>query len=334
MAIARRELFGTAFAAGLAAAIPASAQPWGDPPTPAAGDPDAPLWPARERYRLWPKGPPGAPHPLPAFAPTMNGPHGARELWLRGIADPEIQVYRPARPDGSALLALPGGGYEFLSVQNEGLDVAERFNAERTTVFLLSYRLPGEGWGNRHLVPLQDAQRAMRLIRSRAADFRIDPARLGVIGFSAGGHLAAHLATAHAERTYAPVDEADALPARPAFAALIYAVTTLRPSEGHRGSLDNLLGPDAPAALIDARSPLLHVDARTPPCFLVHAVDDGTVPVLNSIDWLGACRAAGVPVEAHLLTEGGHGFGLHLPPDLPGARWPGLLALWMRKHGG
>jgi acetyl esterase/lipase len=326
MAIARRELFGTALAAGLAAATGASAKQWGDPPTPAGGDPDAPFWPSRERYPLWPKGPPGAPRRLPVFNPTMNGPHGSRELWLRGIANPEIQVYRPARPDGSALLALPGGGYGFLSVQNEGLDVAERFNAEHVTVFVLTYRLPAEGWANRHIVPLQDAQRAMRLIRSRAVDFRIDPARLGVIGFSAGGHLAADLAVAHAERTYAPVDEADSLPAKPAFAALIYAVTTLQPREGHRGSLDNLLG--------EERSPLLQVDAQTPPSFLIHAVDDDTVPIANSIDWLAACRAEKVPVEAHLFAQGGHGFGLHLAPTLSGSRWPDLLALWMRKHGG
>jgi acetyl esterase/lipase len=334
MAIARRELFGTALAAGLAAATGARAQQPGDGPTPAGGDPKAPLWPAPEHYPLWPKAPPGAPRPLPVFKPSMNGPPDARELWLRGIANPEIQVYRPARPDGSALLALPGGGYEFLSVQNEGLDVAERFNAEHTTVFVLTYRLPAEGWANRHLVPLQDAQRAMRLIRSRAADFRTDPARLGVIGFSAGGHLAADLATAYAEPAYAPVDDADRLPARPAFAALIYAVTTLRPHEGHSGSRDKLLGPDPAPALIDARSPVLHVDARTPPCFVVHAIDDDTVPVQNGIDWLAACRAAKVPVEAHFFTEGGHGFGLHLPPSLPGSRWPDLLALWMRKHGG
>jgi acetyl esterase/lipase len=332
MAIARRGFFGTALAAGLAAAAPAAAKDWGSPPTPAEGDPDAPSWPSREHIPLWPKSPPGAPSRLPIFAPTMNGPHGARELWLRGIAGPELQVYRPARADGSALLVLPGGGYEFLSVQNEGLDVAERFNAERSTVFVLAYRLPGEGWVERHLVPLQDSQRAMRLIRSRAADFRIDPARLGVIGFSAGGHLAADLATAFAQRTYAPVDEADRLSARPAFAALIYAVTTLRPSESHPGSRDHLLGDNPPAPLVDARSPVLHVAAGTPPCFLVHAFDDGTVPVANSLDWIAACRAAKVPVEAHLFGEGGHGFGLHLPANLPGARWPDLFAAWIGRN--
>jgi acetyl esterase/lipase len=114
----------------------------------------------------------------------MNGPPDNREIWVRGVAMPEVHVFRPARPDGSSLLSIPGGGYGFLSVQNEGIEVAERFNAEGTTVFVLTYRLPGEGWTNRALAPLQDAQRAMRLIRSRAADFRIDPARLGILGFS------------------------------------------------------------------------------------------------------------------------------------------------------
>jgi acetyl esterase/lipase len=334
MAIARRELFGSALAAGFAAATSASAQAWGDPPTPAAGDPDAPYWPSRERFPLWPHSPPGAPARLPVFNPTMNGPHGARELWLRGIALPEVHVFRPARPDGSALLAFPGGGYEFLSVQNEGLDVAQRFNGLGTTIFILVYRLPGEGWADRPLVPLQDAQRAMRLIRARAGDFRVDPARLGIVGFSAGGHLAADLATRFAERAYAPVDAADALSARPAFAGLVYPVTSLRPRIGHAGSSKMLLGDNPPAPLVDARSPVLHVAAGTPPCFLVHAFDDGTVPVENSLDWIAACRAAKVPVEAHLFGEGGHGFGLHLPPNLPGARWPDLFAAWIRRNRG
>ena len=198
---------------------------------------------------------------------------------------------------------------------------------------MLTYRLPAEGWANRSLVPLQDAQRAMRLIRSRAADLGIDPARVGVLGFSAGGHLAADLATAFDERAYAPVDEADRLSARPAFAGLIYPVTTLEPGT-HGGSRDNLLGPNASPALIAARSPVLHVSAATPPSFVVAAFDDGTVPIPNSLDWIAACRTAKTSVEAHLLAEGGHGFGFHLPRDNPGARWPDLFAAWLRKHGG
>src|SRR5436305_8684240 len=166
-------------------------------PGPFAGDPAAPFFPPRERCPLWPGKPPGAPAKPIVPNWTMNNAPPNRELWIRGMPFPEVHVYRAAKPDGSALLALPGGGYEFLSVQNEGIDVAERFNAERTTVFVLTYRLPVEGWADRTLVALQDAQRAMRLIRARAANFRIDPNRVGVIGFSAGGHLAADLAVSY-----------------------------------------------------------------------------------------------------------------------------------------
>ena len=327
MSADRRAFLGGGLA--LLAASGAAAQP----ATPFAGDSSAPFFPPRERFPLWPGKPPGAPARPIAPDWTMNGGEGSRELWIRGVAMPEVHVYRPARPDGSSLLSLPGGGYEFLSVQNEGLDAAERFNADRTTVFVLTYRLPAEGWANRSLVPLQDAQRAMRLVRARAADLGIDPARLGVLGFSAGGHLAADLATAFDERAYAPVDHADRLSARPAFAGLIYPVTTLEPGT-HGGSRDNLLGPNASPALIAARSPVLHVSAATPPSFVVAAFDDGTVPIPNSLDWIAACRAAKTSVEAHLLAEGGHGFGFHLPRDNPGARWPDLFAAWLRKHGG
>jgi acetyl esterase/lipase len=303
-------------------------------PTPFAGDPDAPFFPAKERFPLWPGTPPGAPKVkiLPNW--TMNNAPPNRELWIRGVPFPEVHVFRPARPDGSSMLAFPGGGYEFLSVQNEGLDVAERFNAERTTVFVLTYRLPGEGWSNRHLVPLQDAQRAMRLIRSRAGDLRIDPARLGVIGFSAGGHLAADLAVAHSERVYAPVDAADQLSARPAYVGLIYAVTTLINPGASSTSGNGLFGPNAPQAELQARSPVLHVTKDTPPSFIAHAMDDNTVAATHGANWIIAMQAAGASVEGHFFADGGHGFGLHLPKELPGSRWPDLFALWMRKHGG
>jgi acetyl esterase/lipase len=328
MNIERRTFMASGIA--LLAGSAAAAQPG---PTPFAGAPDAPFFPPRERFPLWPGSPPGAPKTKIVPNWTMNNAPPNRELWIRGVPFPEVHVYRPARPDGSALLSFPGGGYEFLSVQNEGLDAAERFNADRTTVFVLTYRLPAEGWADRAVVPLQDAQRAMRLIRARAADFRIDPARLGIIGFSAGGHLAADLAVSFDEPVYKPVDEADGQSARPAFAGLIYPVTTLEPGT-HGGSRDNLLGPNASPALIARRSPVLHVTAATPPTFVVAAFDDGTVPIQNSLSWIEACRQAKSSVEAHLLAQGGHGFGFHLPRDNPGSRWPDLFALWMRQHGG
>jgi acetyl esterase/lipase len=325
--IERRTFLGSGIAllTGSAAAAQQSA--------PFAGAPDAPFFPPKERFPLWPGKPPGAP-PKPIVPNwTMNNPPPNRELWIRGVPWPEVHLYRPARPDGSALLAIPGGGYEFLSVQNEGLDPAERFNAERTTVFVLTYRLPVEGWQNRSLVPLQDAQRAMRLIRSRAAEFRIDPARLGALGFSAGGHLAADLAVSHAERTYQPIDAADRLSARPAFVGLVYSVISLDTKISEGASAPSLLGPKPTAEQVAARSPALHVTADTPPSFIAAAFDDGLVHIDNSLIWIDACRRAQVPVEAHLFAEGGHGFGLHLPRDNPGSRWPDLFALWMRKHG-
>jgi acetyl esterase/lipase len=330
LSASRRTFLGGGLAAVAASA--ALAQDYRDPATVAA-EPGAPLWPSRERFPLWPGPPPGAPKALPRPESAMFPDPAYPQLWIKGIAVPEVNVFRPALADGSAMLAVPGGGYGFIAVQNEGLDVAERFNADRTTVFVLSYRLPGEGWTNRSLAPLQDAQRAMRLIRSRAAELRIDPARLGVLGFSAGGHLAADLAVSFAEPAYRSVDAADALSARPAFAALIYPVTTLG-AETHGGSRDNLLGENAPAELVAARSPVRHVSAATPPSFVVAAFDDDTVPVANSLDWIAACRTAKTSIEAHLLAEGGHGFGLHLPRDNPGARWPDLFAAWLRKHGG
>jgi acetyl esterase/lipase len=313
-------------------AAAAAAQDYHDPAEIASG-PAAPPWPSKERFALWPGQPPGAPRSLPRPAWTMTGDPGYRQLWIKGVAAPEVNVFRPALPDGSAILAIPGGGYSFIAVQNEGVDAAERFNAERTTIFVLSYRLPGEGWVDRSIAPLQDAQRAMRLIRSRAVEFRIDPARLGILGFSAGGHLAADLAVSFDQPTYKPVDAADRLSARPAFAGLIYPVTTLG-AETHGGSRDNLLGPNAAADLIAARSPVLHVRPSTPPSFIAAAFDDGTVPIDNSFEWIAACRKAKVSVEAHLLSEGGHGFGFHLPRDNPGSRWPDLFALWLREHGG
>ena len=312
---------------------PAAQAQW-DRPTPAIGDPDTPRWPPGEHFTLWPGKPPGAPAAPIKPNWTMNGPKGERQLWIRGVSFPKVHVFRPAKPNGSALLVLPGGGYGFLSVQNEGTNAARRFAAEGITVFVLEYRLPGEGWANRNLVPLQDTQRAMRLIRSRAATLKIDPAKLGVLGFSAGAHLAADLAVSHAERTYSPVDGADALSAKPAYVGLVYPVATLVDPGGTSQSADRLLGPSPTRALLESRSPLLHVNKDTPPSFLVHAMDDAQVPHTNASRWIEAASKAGSIVESHIFAEGGHGFGLSLSRDLPGSRWPELFSLFLRKHGG
>jgi acetyl esterase/lipase len=327
MPIDRRTLIGGA--AGLTLAAAARAQDTG--PTPYVLGTGTAAWPPAEHFRLWPGTPPGAPDPLPSNNFTVNGRF--RELWLRGVAEPIVAVYRPARPDGRAVLSIPGGGYNFVSIENEGIDVARALTPHGITVFALAYRLPGEGWANRADVPLQDAQRAMRLIRARAASWGIDPARLGLVGFSAGGHLGATLAVGHADKVYAPIDADDARSARPAYAGLVYPAVSFNSAGFEERKSNGLWGASTDPDTAARYNPLTRVSAHTPPVFLVHSVDDGTVPVLQSLAMIEACRRARVPVEAHIFEKGGHGYGaLHLPADSPGRMWPDLFARWTAKH--
>lgn len=297
---------------------------------PGAAAAEALRWPPQDHFRLWPGRPPGAPATLPGDASTTAA---SDPLRLRGIADPIVGVFRPARPNGTAVLTIPGGGYGFVSIGNEGLDVARALNPAGITVFALAYRLPNEGWASRQDVPLQDAQRAMRLIRAGAARYGIDPARLGVCGFSAGGHLAGSVTVGHDDRVYAPVDAADRQSARPAFSGLIYPVTDIS-LQSHRGSRDNLAGPDASPAVFDRYDIPRRVTAATPPVFLVHSIDDDVVPVEQSLAMIAACRRAKVPVEAHLFQRGGHGYGAASAPADSGRRqWPELFLRWIGEQG-
>lgn len=288
-----------------------------------------PTWPPAESFPLWPGKAPGTPATLPVPAPSFDGYQG-KELWLRGVAMPTVGVFRPERPDGRAVLSIPGGGYGFVSVSNEGIDVARVLNARGITVFVLAYRLPGEGWAKREDVPLQDAQRAMRLIRANATRYGIDPARLGTIGFSAGGHLAGMLAVGHADPVYTPVDHADHVSARPDFAGLIYAVTSFQTAGFDPAApVNGLLGPKPSAASLDRYDPARRLDSSAPPLFLAHAMDDGVVPIAQSLLMLDRARVERVPVEAHLFQHGGHGFGaLHLAAGSPGLHWPELFSRW------
>lgn len=310
-----------ALAAGVATA--AAAPP---PPTERTGD--------TETIRLWPGDPPGSPPALPQSTLRKEAADGKREFRLRGVAAPVMFVYRPAKPNGAAVIAMPGGAYAFLSVQGEGTAVAKRLTEWGYTVLVLSYRLPGEGWTNRADTPLQDAIRAMRLVRAKAAELKVDPGRIGVLGFSAGGHLAASVATAWNEPLYEPLDDADRGTARPAFAGLIYPVTTLQPPCADVASRRNLLGPEADMAAVIRRSPLAHVTKDMPPVFLAHAFDDPVVNPACSLAFVGKLREAAVPVEAHFFEKGGHGFGMGLPETLPGSLWPELFHRWVSRHGG
>jgi acetyl esterase/lipase len=282
---------------------------------------------------LWPGKPPGAPDPLPAEQVTDRiRTSGFQDRFATAIARPILTVFRPPRPNGAAVLIMPGGGYIRVVIDKEGFEVGHRLAAAGVTGFVLRYRLPTDGWTRAADVPLQDAQRAMRLIRAGAAGFGIDPRRVCAMGFSAGGHVSASLATRFDAEVYAPVDAADRLSARPDLSAVMYPVMTMARPFAHEGSREALLGKTPTPAQEAAYSPQLHVRPDTPPTFVVHAWDDPAVPIENSLGYLAALRAAKVRAEAHLFEEGGHGFGIGLARGNPAAAWPDLFLAWARRH--
>jgi acetyl esterase/lipase len=282
-------------------------------------------WNAAEVIPLWPGAPPNG-----GFASQPERPD-AIPNFVTNVAMPELRVFRPDEPNGRSLLSIPGGAYRFVSIANEGVDVARVMTAKGYTVFVLVYRMPGEGWSQREDVPLQDAQRAVRVIRAQSGAYELDPDKLYAVGFSAGGHLGATLATGFAEPVYASVDEADAFSARPDGVGLIYPVISHVPGIGHAESTRLLLGEAPSTQLVARRSPALQVSGATPPVFVMHAIDDPAVPVENSLLIIEALRTAGRPVEAHLFEEGGHGFGLGAP-GLPVSRWIELFAAWIERQ--
>ena len=286
-----------------------------------------------EIIRLWPGAAPGGERVTVTPQVTERSTDPAfHDRFARYTTDPILTVLRPVRPNGASLLLIPGGGYKWAVVDKEGLDCARVFAGAGVTCFVLRYRLPGDGWAAGPDAPLQDAQRALRLVRSQAAAHGLDPARVGVLGASAGGHLAGML-TARADATYAAVDEADAVSHRPDLSILLYPVATMSDPHVHAGSRLELLGP-APTPEGIERYSLERMDWRgRPPTFLLHAIDDEAVPVENSLQLLTTLKAAGVPAEVHLFQEGGHGFGIRLIAGKPAAVWPELAMAWAARHG-
>ncbi|MFV3076266.1 alpha/beta hydrolase [Niveispirillum fermenti] len=323
MAVSRRDwLRGSMMAAGLATTT-------GLDRTAGAG--------TTERVEIWPggTGPGSEGAPLEQRMVARSHDPARPDRYMEGITRPFLTIYRPARPDGRALLIIPGGGYQRVVVDKEGGEVGPLLAARGFTCFVLTYRLPGEVPQHGPAVALQDAQRAMRVIRSQAGIFGIDGGAPGVMGFSAGGHVAAMLGTRHADTTYAAVDQADRLPARPARLALIYPVIGMGTSMAHRGSRDRLLGPSPTAAMVERWSADHQVTTDTPPVFLLHATDDQAVLPENSLAFHAACRRAGVPAELHLYPKGGHGFGHgdRIAADNPLRRWPDLFLEWQAPAG-
>lgn len=260
-------------------------------------------------------------------------PGGLRDRIIKGVRNPTLTVFEPARPNGASLLMTPGGGYKWVVMDKEGYECAARFAAEGVTVYVASYRLPGDGWEAGPAVALQDAQRALRLIRARASARGLDPRRVGVMGFSAGGHVAGSLSLMWDRPTYDAVDEIDALSARPDSAVLVYPVATMSLPFAHPGSRERMLGPAPTPEQERAWSLEANVRADAPPTFLLHAADDSAVPVENSLRLEAALRAAKAPTELHVFEEGGHGFGLRFARGKPVEAWSDLVLAWWRRKG-
>jgi acetyl esterase/lipase len=272
---------------------------------------------------LWPEGVPG----LRANADPEKGAEGGR---ISNVNNPTLTVYAPpaGKANGTAVIVCPGGGYVRLSADHEGTVPAKWFASLGVTAFVLKYRMQEYG----HPAPLRDVLRAIRIVRSRADDYGVRPDRIGVMGFSAGGHLAASAATlydAPEGRTGPALDETNA---RPDFVMLIYPVITMETPYAHMGSRNALLGKSPPPELVRHMSPELQVTKNTPPAFIVQGENDRTVPVENSILFYQALHSAGVPAELHLFANGPHGFGMN--PGLgPISDWPKLCETWLRANG-
>lgn len=227
---------------------------------------------------------------------------------LSRVISPTLTVFVPENPNGTSVIVCPGGGYAYLAINKEGNKVAEWLNTLGITAFVLKYRLPSdEIMQDKSVGPLQDAQESVRYIRRNAEKWQLDINKIGIIGFSAGGHLAATLSTKYNENTY---QSKDSISAKPNFSLLIYPVISMTDELSHKGSRNKLLGTPPSVELIEKFSAEKNINSQTSPAFLVHAIDDKEVVAENSIEYFKALKKHNVPTEMHLFQNGGHGFGL------------------------
>jgi acetyl esterase/lipase len=279
---------------------------------------------------LWLEGVPAA---VRTDAPAAKGPLGEEKFTNGGItnvSEPTLTIYYPAvdRPNGTAVIVCPGGGYSHLSYYREGIQYANWLSHLGVTTFILKYRLKEYG----HPAPLQDVLRAVRLVRSRAEEFKINPARIGVMGSSAGGHLAASAGTLfeHAEgKTGAALD---AVSARPDFLVLMYPVISMADGVAHTGSRESLLGKNRTPEMLALASLENQVTAATPPALLIHTQEDQSVPIENSIRFFQALTRAKVPAEFYAFERGSHGMGMKAEFGTA-SDWPKRAEEWLRNRG-
>lgn len=276
---------------------------------------------------VWPKS-------IPGSITTIN--YSEKEIVKDGelqgtsqVTDPVLYRYLPKKEvaNGCAVILFPGGGYSHLAMYKEGKKVAEWLNSLGITAFVLKYRLPNDLiMTDKTIAPLQDAQEAIRILRRNAKEWNLDPTKIGVIGFSAGGHLASTLATHFQDKVY----DTDTISARPDFSILIYPVISMEEGITHNGSKNTLLGKNPSTELIDRYSNEKQVNSNTPKTFLVHASDDKAVPVANSINYYLNLIKSNVPVEMHIYEKGGHGFGLGTTGT--NTDWPKACEKWLKMN--
>ena len=251
---------------------------------------------------------------------------------MRNITDPTIDMYTVSaeKSSGSSVIICPGGGYWGLAIKHEGSDVAKWLNSLGITAFVLKSRLPlDEIMTDKSIGPLEDAQEAMRNVRRHAKEWNINPDKIGIMGFSAGGHLASTLSTHFNEKVYDPIDTTSA---RPDFSIFIYPVISMDSSITHMGSRINLIGNNPSPETVRRFSNDLQVTKSTPPAFLVHSMDDNVVPVQNSINYALALKKYKIPCELHIYEKGGHGYGLGRSTDTE-TSWPEACKKWLRARG-
>jgi len=270
---------------------------------------------------------------IPNSKPSANSEKSSTDegiLIVSNVSIPSLTIYRPAKikNNATAVIICPGGGYGVLAAGHEGSDVAKALNEWGIVGFVLKYRLPDEKIMNQKSIgPLQDAQRAIQIVRTNAKKWNIDPEKIGIMGFSAGGHLAS---TASTHYTTPVIENQAKTSLRPDFSVLIYPVISFTDSIGHIGSRTNLIGENPPEDKIRVYSNELQINSQTPPAFLVHAIDDDVVKVGNSVHYYEALIRNNVPAELKLYPKGGHGFGMH--NTTTSDNWMNRLKSWLKTN--
>lgn len=281
--------------------------------------------PTREEILLWPGSPPGNGK---ISGPEVVGDKGGAFGAVWNVSTPRMRVFRPTTPNGAAVLVAGGGGYFRIQLWKESTPAAEWLAAQGFTVFELIYRLPNDGWDS--TVPFMDAQRAMKIIRTRSAEFGVDPGKIGIMGFSAGGHLAGFTAYQPERALYAGADRYESVSARPDFAVLLFPVVTLRKPYDTTRTRREIVGDKATVKAETAWSLDTHVSRAAPPTIIFAAADDTITPPGHGILLFQTLIAAGANAELHLFRDGGHGWGLG-KPDQVISQWPTLFEHWAQS---